>query len=111
MQVTVTNITASERLFLTGAYKELAPAAFVTFSRTADQLDNDISLKKLRLAGKVTIAVVQEAGDGDILPTYSNATRPGPTLVPVGTEIFNSDDLFPNVSDGTNWRDPTGVIT
>ena len=26
-------------------------------------------------------------------------------------QIFNTDDGFPNVSDGTNWLDPTGAVT
>jgi hypothetical protein len=111
MQVTVTNITAAEQLYLTGAYAQLNPSASITYSRTSDQLDNDIQLKKLALASKVTIAVVFEAGDGDILPTYTDANRPLPTKVPLGTLIQNSNDNFPNVSDGTNWRDMAGAIT
>ena len=43
--------------------------------------------------------------------SYTNATRPGPTTVPVGTPIFNTDDGFPNYADGTNWVDHAGVTT
>lgn len=111
MQVTVTNLTAAEQLYLTGAYKQLDPGDSVTFGRTSDQLNNDINLKKLQLDGKVSVVVVKEDGDGDVLPSYTNANRPGANLVPAGTMIFNTNDNFPNVSDGTNWRDPAGAIT
>ena len=43
--------------------------------------------------------------------SFSNATRPSPASVAVGTMIFNTDDNAPNFSDGTNWRDAVGTIT
>lgn len=51
---------------------------------------------------------------GDVagaLEVFSNATRPDPSAVPVGHEIWNSDDNAPNYSDGTAWRDAAGLIT
>ena len=45
------------------------------------------------------------------LPVFSDTTRPGPTTVPVGYMIFNTDDNFSNTSDGTDWKDPDGVTT
>lgn len=42
---------------------------------------------------------------------YANATRPAASSLKLGTQIWNSDDNAPNFSDGTNWRDATGVIT
>ncbi len=45
------------------------------------------------------------------LKTYTDATRPSASTVGAGAMIFNSDDNFPNVSDGTNWRDMNGNVT
>lgn len=47
------------------------------------------------------------------LPTYTDATRPAATDVPPGATIYNEDDDGINVSDGTNWRAPSGgwVVT
>jgi len=45
------------------------------------------------------------------LETYTDATRPGAVASGAGYIFFNSDDNFLNVSDGANWRDPTGAIT
>ncbi len=45
------------------------------------------------------------------LDVYSNTSRPAPSTMPAGYTFFNSDDNYINVSDGTNWRDPTGAIT
>lgn len=42
---------------------------------------------------------------------FSDAGRASASAVPAGTVIFNTDDNFLNVSDGTNWRDPTGATT
>ena len=42
---------------------------------------------------------------------YANATRPAASSLKLGTQIWNSDDLAPNWSDGTNWRDAAGVVT
>lgn len=44
------------------------------------------------------------------LPVYSDATRPDPTLLSAGTEIFNSDAKQEQISDGTYWRDEDGNI-
>jgi hypothetical protein len=44
--------------------------------------------------------------------TYTNATRPSPTLYPKGSYIWNDSDNAYNYSDGAgNWRDATGAIT
>lgn len=45
------------------------------------------------------------------LPVYTNAARPPATDYAAGSAIWNSDDNFTNVSDGTDWRDPTGSVT
>lgn len=45
------------------------------------------------------------------LGVFDNTTRPDPTTVAVGTQIYNTDDNAPNYSDGTNWRDSDGAIT
>lgn len=41
----------------------------------------------------------------------TDANRPAANAVIAGTIIFNTDDNFPNVSDGANWRNMSGVIT
>ncbi len=58
------------------------------------------------------------AGSGDTgwlgvngIDTQTNAGRPAANSVPTGYEIFNTDDGFPNWSDGTNWVDATGSVT
>lgn len=45
------------------------------------------------------------------IQVYSNATRPDASNVPAGHMIWNSDDLAPNFSDGTEWRDAFGAST
>ncbi len=57
-------------------------------------------------------------GSGDVgwlgiqgIDAQSNASRGNANAVPVGYEIFNTDDAFPNWSDGTNWKDATGSTT
>jgi hypothetical protein len=47
----------------------------------------------------------------DVKAVYADANRPAATDNAVGTTIFNTDDDFNNITDGTNWRDPTGAIT
>ena len=42
------------------------------------------------------------------LTAYTDATRPAASSVPAGTVIYNSDDGGINVSDGTNWKGPSG---
>jgi hypothetical protein len=44
-------------------------------------------------------------------PSFADATRPLPADVGSGYTIWNTDDGFTNVSDGTNWLDPNGAIT
>ncbi len=44
-------------------------------------------------------------------PTYTDANRPNATACVAGTPIWNTDDGFPNWSDGTNWVDATGSVT
>lgn len=43
--------------------------------------------------------------------TYTNANRPPAAQFGAGMMIFNSNDNFPNISDGTNWRDMSGNVT
>jgi hypothetical protein len=45
------------------------------------------------------------------LPVFTNASRPAATAVPAGYLIFNSDDNFPNVSNGAVWKDMAGTTT
>lgn len=44
-------------------------------------------------------------------PSFTDATRPGANVAGSGYTIWNTDDGFTNVSNGTNWIDPTGAIT
>jgi len=45
------------------------------------------------------------------LDVYSDTSRPDASTKPVGYIFFNTSDNFPNVSDGTNWRNMSGTIT
>ncbi|MBU4223678.1 hypothetical protein KJ934_00350 [Patescibacteria group bacterium] len=42
---------------------------------------------------------------------YTDATRPAANTKPAGYTFFNSSDNFLNTSDGTDWRNQSGVIT
>jgi hypothetical protein len=44
-------------------------------------------------------------------PSYSNTTRPPANSVQPGFMIWNTDEVAPQVSDGTHWRDMRGNIT
>ena len=43
--------------------------------------------------------------------TYTDANRPPASQFGAGMMIFNSSDNFPNISDGTNWRNMSGATT
>jgi len=45
------------------------------------------------------------------LPAFSDANRPAATSVPAGYQIWNTDDGFPNFSNGTQWVDAAGNVT
>ncbi len=64
----------------------------------------------LRDDGRMLGIDISPSGTTAVLSVFSNATRPAPDSVPPGTMIFNSDNNFPNVSDGNNWRDMVGGI-
>lgn len=51
--------------------------------------------------------------DSITLTVYTDATRPAPTSLPAGTVIYNSTDSGLNVTDGADWRAPSGgwVVT
>lgn len=51
--------------------------------------------------------------DSISLKIYTDTTRPAATSLPAGTVIYNSTDSGLNVTDGTNWRAPSGgwVVT
>lgn len=57
------------------------------------------------------IEAVKALKTAPTLTVYSDASRPAATSVPAGYIFFNSSDNFPNISDGTNWRDMSGSIT
>lgn len=44
-------------------------------------------------------------------PSFTDATRPAAAAAGSGYTIWNTDDNDTNVSDGTNWLDPSGVVT
>lgn len=116
MQITFTNAT-SDVLNIAAFYKTLAVSESVTVSMSNSGYDSEAGLKTLVEVGSLTIdAVVMEAGDTQgvftALPVYSNATRPAFGDVPVGTTIWNTDDVGENYTDGTEWLDSiTGLST
>lgn len=69
------------------------------------------ALNAALLTGSTTYQAGSPKALGTVLERYANATRPAASSVLAGTLIFNTDDNFPNVSDGTNWRDMSGAIT
>lgn len=121
MQITFTN-TTPKQVFVSAFYKTLEPAGTdgdaVTTSMSASQYDGEQLLKSMVEDGTLTITFLgSDPGDSTSIPGYSagpaydNATRPSPTVVPLFTSIWNTDDDAPNYSDGTNWRDAAGIIT
>jgi len=121
MQIEFTNASGAQ-LYVSALYSQMEIAATVTTSRTPTQLD-DQGLKALLESGDLTVtgATLEDGDSVNVLnlnpelyywlPIHTDANRPLPTAVKAGTVIWNSDDSFTNVSDGTNWYDPTGVIT
>ena len=119
MLVKITNI-GSAQVHIPAYGKVLNPGDIVETQRSMSDLHGDSSLKALIDSGNVAIVLTLEAGDqfstlqsgaGDLLPSYTNAARPDPTTVAAGFAIFNTDDGFPNWSDGTVWKDATGLTT
>lgn len=116
MQVTFLNASLSP-VYIGSLYISLGAGLSVTTRRTAADLDRDYGLKVLVAAGTVTLTFAKEAADDvalgsqDSLVSYSNATRPLPSTIPIFSAIWNTNDNATNWSDGTNWRDATGVIT
>ena len=115
MQVTFTNASASA-VFISLLYTELAPGASVTVSKSRSELDMEQPLKAMVQAGTIVLSFAEEAGDDaqvgtEPWPAYTNATRPAATAWPIYSAIWNTDDNALNWTDGTNWRDASGVIT
>lgn len=116
MLVTFTNAGSSD-VYLSCLYTNLAAGASVQTRRTRAELEADQVLKAYVVAGTITLGFTEETGDdADVgleapLASYTNATRPAASAVPLYSAIFNTDDNAPNYSDGTNWRDATGSIT
>lgn len=78
----------------------------VTLSGVAltEALARSLEAPSVAMASLATVASPQ-------LPVWANATRPGPTTVPAGYAIFNTDDAAINICDGTDWRDEAGSVT
>ena len=115
MLITVTNIS-TDQVPINTIYKTLEVAEAITFSRTAAQIDAELQLKQLIVDGLVSVSFEDEATDIGVAPqaaiaSYSNATRPSASDIPTYSMIFNTSDNQINISDGTNWRDPSGAIT
>ena len=86
------------------------------FNRTGQSILADVNGIRIDVAsgegfdviigGTGTVFFV-DANGIDII-TFTDATRPTPAAAGAGHVIFNSDDGGLNVSDGTNWRAPSG---
>ena len=69
------------------------------------------------VAALLELSTLAAAGAGALI--YNNTTRPlanDPMFLPAlaagrVAEIWNSDDLAPNYSDGVNWYDASGNLT
>ena len=120
--VTVTNRTPGS-LVINKFFGTLGRFQSVTKDLTVEELEaSRTALVAQEAAGNITWEVTKTATVADdkaeflpvslvALPVFANATRPDPTTLPVGSTIFNTDDGTTNISDGTNWLDPTGAIT
>lgn len=115
MLVTITNASGAD-VFVSMLYKNLAPGAAVTVSKSRSDLDSESEFKKLVAAGTIVLSFVPETLDNAAVgteshPSYSDITRPLPPDWPIFGAIWNTSDNALNWSDGTNWRDATGAIT
>lgn len=116
MLVSITN-AGSTPVFLSQFYKTLQPGLTMQVRRTQSDLEADIVLKKLVVAGTITLAFTEELGDDaavgmdSALKSYSDGTRPAASAVPTFSAIWNTTDNAPNWSDGTAWRSGAGAVT
>ena len=110
-RVRVQNLTAF-RLDVPGAVNTtIAPSGHVDVDvDDPDDVFNDDRVKEMVDNGQISVVSLEDERQ-IVLQVYADATRPSAASVAVGTAIFNTDDNFSNISDGTNWRDPTGAIT
>ena len=106
-------IGADAKASISDAQNEIAIGYDVTGSGSNTVIIGNDSITDTFLRGNVNIS---ETGNlnftgaaGLILPVYTDATRP--TAGTAGMVIFNSDDNFLNVDDGSNWRDMSGNVT
>ncbi len=90
----------------------LADVAHTIVSNPGVNMTLDVDAGELiafAVDGTVGLTVKDVSGDPLIfLKTYTDASRPTASAAGAGAVIFNSDDGGLNVSDGTNWRAPSG---
>jgi hypothetical protein len=65
MRVTLANVSSSA-VFIPSFYITLQPGASVTTTRTMPEIDFDLSLKQLLLAGTVTLTKLGDAWDAEV---------------------------------------------
>jgi hypothetical protein len=129
--LSVTNLTANdlvvgETLINAGTAKDVPAVNVVGIRERAADLGDLIAAGSVTatLAGVTlteTVARSLEAPSVSVgsmdtlespqLPVFADATRPAPTAVAAGYAIFNTDDLTINISNGTAWYDPAGLVT
>lgn len=63
MLVNITNTSSTAQVYLSSLFLPLAASATVSVQRTQAQVDADLNLKALILAGSVTVTFTAEAGD------------------------------------------------
>jgi len=115
MLVTFTNASSEDR-FISLLYKNLEAGESVQVSKSRSELDQEQELKKLVQDGTIVLSFAEEDGDDAAVgtephPAFSNLTRPLPTVWPIYSAIWNTDDNALNWTDGTNWRAADGTIT
>lgn len=117
MSTRIRNITGGA-VTLPSPYRGILPPGIGTI------LSDSVSTVIANFGGVISVADVFDIGPtteagvaandpapASSVPNYSNTTRPSAASVPVGSEIFNTDDNAPNYSDGADWRDADGNIT
>lgn len=63
MQVTVTNLSSVNPVYISSFYTSIAPSASITVVRTMAQVDADVPLKTAIVNGSVSVAYTEQAGD------------------------------------------------
>lgn len=77
--------------------------------RALNNAGDDVSFSTMILTMRVVSSPV--GAQSTIFPSYTDSSRPSAGAVTAGTAIWNTDDGYPNWSDGANWVEADGTST